>query len=694
MYTVHSFTPVYFSFINKSQKVFRVTLLLITFMTFAVINNSNAQIAEQIGDLKLEFNSSTSVYSIHLRSDQTITEGTLFFTQISLVLPSSLTLSDLTILNSIEPTGNNWFVIDDAQEPASDIDHDFVSIQNGGGLITLAAGDWQTLFEFSLTGGCQSGVRLFDNLNDPKPSDAGMNGVEFDNFLYFYSDGWFVNIYRSNKAGDTEIVFVNDNASGDNSGNSWNNAVPTLSQALNDRACWKTQFWVAEGHYLPTQGSSRTSSFGIPAGISIYGGFLGDETDLDNRQGSPMNTILSGNIGDPETSSDNSYNVIRIRNQGAIPCVIDGFLITDGQADHPSTGNRQRGGGIHVANSHVIINNCVTTNNLCTRNGAGVYAFNSTVNIKDLESSLNYAGNHGSGLFVNNSSLILSTSSFKSNTANARGGGMYIASSSAIMERIEIQENESNLGGGAYFTNITGGLYQALLTQNSAYNDGCAIYVHNGQPFNIVNTTMAQNLILVQQAALKISGNSDVSLQNSILWNEGEEIESAFNDIFVAFSNIEGGYPGVNVTDNEPEFEDYDDFHLSNSSPLLNKGVAQFLPDIYSADLDGNPRIVGITLDLGPYENQTGGDQNRLARPHGELNIRIYPNPVVSSCNISCDQLENKNWMIINNQGVVVAKGKSKSILLTLNTDDYSKGMYHFILFDEQHHKTKSFIKI
>ena len=61
---------------------------------------------------------------------------------------------------------------------------------------------------------------------------------------------------------------------------------------------------------------------------------------------------------------------------------------------------------------------------------------------------------------------------------------------------------------------------------------------------------------------------------------------------------------GVGNITNAPNFIDLagGNFHLQTNSPCINAGTNSFIAT--GTDLDGNPRIVGIAVDMGAYEYQ------------------------------------------------------------------------------------------
>lgn len=146
---------------------------------------------------------------------------------------------------------------------------------------------------------------------------------------------------------ETGILYVDKNASGLQNGSSWTNAYRSLEQSL-DRAthCPGTnQIWVADGTYTPYAEVPRITTFGIPPGISVYGGFQGTETSINQRIPGSFPTILNGDIGISGNLSDNLYHVVSIL-PGTGNVILDGLIIEKGMANGPMP-SEQTGSGIY-----------------------------------------------------------------------------------------------------------------------------------------------------------------------------------------------------------------------------------------------------------------------------------------------------------------------------------------------------------
>lgn len=95
-------------------------------------------------------------------------------------------------------------------------------------------------------------------------------------------------------AGSAADVFVSAAAGGTADGHSWANACPTLTAGL-ALATAGDRVWIAQGSYTP--GNQRTSTFTVPDGVSVYGGFIGNETAFEQRVDDPSLVVLTGEIG-------------------------------------------------------------------------------------------------------------------------------------------------------------------------------------------------------------------------------------------------------------------------------------------------------------------------------------------------------------------------------------------------------------
>lgn len=170
-------------------------------------------------------------------------------------------------------------------------------------------------------------------------------------------------------------VFVDASAGGSNDGSSWANAYTDLQIALTNTA--SGEIWVANGTYKPTTCNPCVTTdleiaFNIPPGVQLYGGFAGGETALGERDWATNFAILSGDIGVPFDSIDNSYRVLIAENSTS-STVLDGFIIEEGNADG-SFGFSAGGGLLIDANpggtGDIQVRNCTFRNNYGGGGGA------------------------------------------------------------------------------------------------------------------------------------------------------------------------------------------------------------------------------------------------------------------------------------------------------------------------------------
>lgn len=137
------------------------------------------------------------------------------------------------------------------------------------------------------------------------------------------------------------------------------------------------------GTYIPTANSSdRDASFVMKAGVGIYGGFVGGETLLSQRNWVTNPTILSGDIDNsPGDNTGNSYHVVIAAFADDVPTTrLDGFTITGGNAN--GNGNitvngvgifRNFGGGMYTnGGTNTLTNNTISGNTALSTLGGGI----------------------------------------------------------------------------------------------------------------------------------------------------------------------------------------------------------------------------------------------------------------------------------------------------------------------------------
>ncbi|MDB5230104.1 MAG: hypothetical protein JWN76_909, partial [Chitinophagaceae bacterium] len=192
--------------------------------------------------------------------------------------------------------------------------------------------------------------------------------------------------------------YIKPASSGSGDGSSWANASASL-QAIITASASGDQVWVAAGTYTP----SSNASFSMKTGVSIYGGFLGTETLLSQRNWSTNVTILQGNGASVIINSSISSTAL-----------LDGFTIKGGTA--AGTTLSAKGGGMTNSSSSPTIVNCIFKSNTTT-GGFG-------------------PGATGGGGAINNSnsSPIITNCIFLNNNATGTGGAManYGSSNPAI----------------------------------------------------------------------------------------------------------------------------------------------------------------------------------------------------------------------------------------------------------------------
>lgn len=243
-----------------------------------------------------------------------------------------------------------------------------------------------------------------------------------------------------------EVIYVDADASGANTGSSWADAYNHLQDALTDAnsSPKPVEIRVAQGIYTPDtnladpNGSGdRDATFQLINDVILKGGYAGfGQPDTNERDIEAYETILSGDLDSNDvdfnatwslrnepTMAENSYHVVK-GSETDESAILDGFIITGGNAygELDWRDPRLRGGGIYCnLGSRPVITNCTITRNFADWLGGGIYGCDGP--IINCIISYNKAVRSGGGLIVCDGPI--SNCYIYGNITHSGGGGLY-----------------------------------------------------------------------------------------------------------------------------------------------------------------------------------------------------------------------------------------------------------------------------
>ncbi len=269
------------------------------------------------------------------------------------------------------------------------------------------------------------------------------------------------------------IRYVKPVASGTGDCSSWEHACALQTELTT--ALSGDEVWVMQGTYRPTSGSDRIATFQLVNGVEMYGGFFGDETQRSDRHGGA--SILSGDLlGNDSGFSNNGENSIHVVT-GVTGATLDGFTVTGGNADLPST--YSNGGGMYNEYASPIVRNVTFSGNSASYGGGGMYNSNSSPTVTNVTFSGNSAP-YGGGMhnYINGSTITNVT--FSGNSAT-QGGGMYINGPGPTVKNVIIA---NSIGGGDCVGSLNAASANNLIESTGSY--ACSLV--NGANDNIIGS--------------------------------------------------------------------------------------------------------------------------------------------------------------------------------------------------------------
>lgn len=218
------------------------------------------------------------------------------------------------------------------------------------------------------------------------------------------------------------------------------------------------------------------------------------------------------------------------------------------------------------------------------------------------------------------------------NSLNGNGGAIYSYNSQLVLQNIGFFSNRAVRGGAVHVdTGSNGRLDNLVIADNLTTTNGGGVRIFDGGTTTTVCNLRHCTVYSNGLNGVSLGGPAAVSLTNCIVYsNAGVEVSAAAT---VAYSDIEGGFPGTGNLDVNPGFHDPAslDFHLTlaaigdtsdtgfdigltndcvfRARPLSfgpDMGAYEYEPDRDDSDGDGIPDYWEIVHSMDPFDPADG----------------------------------------------------------------------------------------
>ncbi len=321
-------------------------------------------------------------------------------------------------------------------------------------------------------------------------------------------------------------------------------------------------------------------------------------------------------VGYTIINADADGTVVTFENRETRRAVLTGFTITGGFGTLTEWSGEYdkyfEGAGIYCRNASPTITKNVITNN------------HGPFSDQQVGDRYVYTYSDGGGIYCTGGARIAHNVIY--NNSAFAGGGIY-AGASDVADNI-IYKNSAYWGGGVY-------IYSGSLVNNTIVNNDCSKDPQYGRGGNVYayisysdNLVVANNNICGATSGgglyYSMKPRSDAIRFNN-LWNNapanyGFEDTRTYDAIYGEQADWTGRFGNISA---DPLFADPwgNDFHLQPISPCVSAGDPNAVPGQTATDIDGDPRVFAMRVDIGADEHigyvkplaSAGADQHVMA---------------------------------------------------------------------------------
>jgi hypothetical protein len=416
--------------------------------------------------------------------------------------------------------------------------------------------------------------------------------------------------YQASLTNGSKTFFVNASATGADNGSSWQNAYRKLEDALKN-TCADT-IKIMQGIYKPAV-KNRDSTFVINRSVLLMGGYeLSASPSESKRDPDNFPTILSGEIGNQNDSTDNSFVILNI-NYTDTTVKLDGLTLSNCYHDHIIDLSVQSGGAIvSQHNKDVVINNCRFTGNHSTPSFSpnSILSRYGRLNISHSVFSKNYSVD---GCTAEIQEGVISNSIFTENYAS--NGNNVVADGSTDFKNCLFYKNFAGAAGAGVLNKGVSTFVNCNFINNTAHANGAGI--RNVGRAYLLNCVLSGNYTGNGYYAdwYDYTGAPDGGSGYYANPNIFDIVNSVYETFFPyrATLALPGQEQFVNMSDaigpDKKWFTDDDGLRLLPCSPLIDKGDVNTGIILESrnvampaTDILDSARITGAGLDVGAYE--------------------------------------------------------------------------------------------